>query len=292
MATLTPMSTSRLVFVSGKGGTGKSAVAAGLAIARARAGETVLVIDMATGPGLAAHLGHDSLPYRPREVRDGLHAMGIDRAAALDEYLKMQLHVPQGAPTRQIAAALNVLAETAPGVREIISIGKPIHETWSEAWDTVIVDAPSLGQFQSYLRAPATIAELVPTGNVRRQAERLQTTMLDERTTSVVLVATPAELPVIETIESIDVIRSDALAPPPMVAMNRVLPPGGIDPARLDELPEGPVRDAARLQTLLEAEQAEWVSVLDAAWSLPFLRGVHTPLEVALQLSDAMGVPA
>ena len=283
------MASSQLIFVSGKGGTGKSAVAASLCIARARTGESVLAIDMGSSPGLAAHLGAKPLTYRPTEVRDGLFAMDIDRGAALDEYLKLQLRVPKGAPTRQIAAALSVLAETAPGVREIISIGKPIHEAWSGKWDTVVVDAPSLGQFQSYLRAPSTIAELVPTGNVLRQAERLQGTMLDAAMTSVVLVTTPAELPVLETIDSIDVFRTDGLSPPPIVVMNRVLPPGGLDRDRLDELPDGPVRDAALLQTLLESEQAEWIGAIETVWSLPFLRGVHTPLEIALQLSDSVG---
>ena len=290
VATLFQMVSTRLIFVSGKGGTGKSAIAAALCIARARSGESVLAIDMGSSPGLAAHLGAKSLTYRPHELREGLFAMEIDRAAALDEYLKLQLRVPQGAPTRQIAAALTVLAETAPGVREIISIGKPIHEAWSGRWDTIVVDATSLGQFQSYLRAPATIAELVPAGNVRRQAERLRSTMLDPDTTSVLLVTTPAELPILETIDSIEILRSDGLAPPPTVAMNRVLPPSGIDPERLDELPEGPVRAAATLQSHLEVEQDRWVDAIATDVSLPFLRGVYTPLEVALQLSDHMDV--
>ena len=82
---------------------------------------------------------------RPTEVRPGLFAISMDRSQALDEYLKLQLHVPQGAPTKQLASALAVLADTAPGVREIISIGKPVYEQWRNTWDAVIVDAPSLG---------------------------------------------------------------------------------------------------------------------------------------------------
>ncbi|MCL1595743.1 MAG: hypothetical protein M3132_15475 [Actinomycetia bacterium] len=282
------MVSTRLVFVSGKGGTGKSAVTAGLAIARARAGETVLAIDMAASPGLATHLGVEQLAYRPQEIRDGLHAMSIDRAAALDEYLKLQLHVPLGAPTRQIAGALSVLAETAPGVREIISIGKPVFETWRGTWDTVVVDAPSLGQFQSYIRAPRTIAELVPTGNVRRQAATLESTIGDPDTTSIVFVTNPSELPMNETLESIEIFRSDALGTVPRIAMNRVLGSAGIDGSSLGEIPEGPVREAATLQTTLEHEQSVWIAATEAHWTLPYLRGVLTPLEVALQLSDAI----
>jgi anion-transporting ArsA/GET3 family ATPase len=283
------MTTTRLIFITGKGGTGKSAVTAAMATARARTGESVLAIDMATSPGLASHFGSRPLTYQPTEVRDGLFAMTIDRAAALDEYLKLQLHVPRGAPTKQIAAALSVLAETAPGVREIISIGKPLHETWKGTWDTVIVDASSLGQFQSYMRAPQTIAQLVPTGAVRRQASRMERTLSDRAASSVIIVTNPAELPVSETLESIEVLASEHLGPTPIVAMNRVLDTSGIDRNRLSELPEGPVRDAASLQTHLEDDQATWLDAIDFRISLPYLAGVFTPQEVSLQLSDVIG---
>ncbi|MEN8240102.1 MAG: hypothetical protein ABFR53_12985, partial [Actinomycetota bacterium] len=239
---------------------------------------------------LAAHLGSRPLTYQPAEVRDGLFAMTIDRAAALDEYLKLQLHVPRGAPTKQIASALSVLAETAPGVREIISIGKPLHETWKDTWDTVVVDASSLGQFQSYMRAPQTIATLVPTGAVRRQASAMERTLNDREISSVIVVSNPEELPVNETIESIDVLKAERLGPPPSVVMNRVLDTSGIDRGRLEELPEGPVREAASLQTHLEDDQATWLDAIDFRISLPYLAGVFTPQEVALQLSDVIGV--
>lgn len=284
------MTSTRLIFITGKGGTGKSAVAAAMAIARARQGESVLAIDMATSSGLAAHLGSRPLAYQPTEVRDGLYAMTIDRAAALDEYLKLQLHVPRGAPTSQIAAALSVLAETAPGVREIISIGKPLHETWKGTWDAVVVDASSLGQFQSYMRAPQTIAQLVPTGAVRRQASAMEKTLNDPLVSSVIIVSNPAELPVSETREAIAVLAAEGLGPPPSVIMNRVLDASNLDSHRLGELPEGPVRDAASLQIHLEDDQATWLDDLDFRASLPYLAGVFTPQEVALQLSDVIGV--
>ena len=282
------MADTELIFVSGKGGTGKSAVAAALAIARARSGQSILAIDMDRSRGLGAHLGSSNLTYAPREVNPGLFALSMDRANAFDEYLKLQLHVPQGAPTKQLAGALAVLADTAPGVREIITIGKPVYEVWRGVWDAVIVDAQSLGQFQSYLLAPATIANLVPTGNVKDQSERMETTLHDPEVTSVVFVANPAELAVRETIEARDILLKDHLSTAPSVVMNRMLEISGLTEDDLASLGEGSVHAAAALQISLEAEQERWSGELPFDASLPFLRGVLTPAEVAGQLADEL----
>lgn len=283
------MTTTRLMFVSGKGGTGKSAVTAATAIEFARRGHRVLAIDMDSRTGLASHLGRAKLEYTPTEVRPGLFAIVMNRPDALDEYLKRQLHVPTGAPTRHISAALAVLADTAPGVREIISIGKPIGETLTGNWDVVIVDASSLGQFQSYLSAPRTISELVPTGTMRRLATRMRTTLLDEAITSIYLVTTPDELPIIETGEAIETIEAERLGPTPLVVLNRVLPISGIETADLPGLGNGPLGSAATLQLDLESEQARWIDEIPHDVSLPYLFGVFTPGEVAEQLADKIG---
>jgi anion-transporting ArsA/GET3 family ATPase len=283
------MPTTRLIFVSGKGGTGKSAVAAATAIDFARRGHRVLGIDMLGQTGLGAHLRAPGLGYDPTEVRPGLFAMVMTRSAALDEYLKTQLHIPHGAPTGQLSAALAVLADTAPGVREIISIGKPVAEARTGRWDVVVVDAPSLGQFQSYLRAPRIIADLVPTGNVRRLASGLEARLRDEDVTSIHLVTTPAELPTLETQEAIATISEEQLAPEPTVLFNRVLPDAGISSPDLEHLGQGPVQDAATMQLDLEVEQARWIGEFAHATTLPYLFGVFTPGEVAEQLADRIG---
>jgi anion-transporting ArsA/GET3 family ATPase len=277
-----------LVLVSGKGGAGKSAVTAAIAIERARRGQTVLAIDLGSGSGLAAHLRANSLEYDPKEVRPGLSAMKVIRSEALDEYLKTQLHVPQGAPTKSIAAALSVLVDTAPGVREIISIGKPIFEKWKGVWDAVVVDTPSLGQFQSYLRAPATISDLVRTGNVQRQAAAITDAITNPAVTKVVLVTNPAELPVIETLESIDIIARERLSPPPVVVMNRSILASSMGAKTVDLVPDGPYREAALHQQAIEQMQDTWRSEIDYDVALPYLMGVLTPGEVALQLADSL----
>ena len=115
-----------LVIVSGKGGVGKSAISVALAVRAQRAGKRVLVAAMANGVGAAVHLGAERLHYEPTAFHGTISAMTVDRAAALDEYLKVQLRVPAAAPTKALSRAMQVLVDTAPGVREVISMGKPI----------------------------------------------------------------------------------------------------------------------------------------------------------------------
>lgn len=280
------MPRTRLIFVSGKGGTGKSAVTAAIAIDHQRHGHKVLVIDMIGGPGLAAHLGAPSLAYAPLEVRRGLFAIEMNRSEALDEYLRTQLHLPRNAATKQISNALSVLADTAPGVREIISIGKPVYEAWKGIWDVVVVDASSLGQFQSYLRAPRAIASLVPTGRIRHQSASLEETLLDPDVTSIYLVTTASELPIVETSAAIETIADEAIGPQPSVIINRLVPPSGMARQEVEDIKGGALRDAAVLQLDLEAEQDVWSDQLDHAIELPYLFGVLTPGEIAVQLAD------
>jgi len=276
----------RLLLVSGKGGVGKSAVAAALAMLAARRGRKVLALAMTDPTGLGGHLGIDHVGYLPERTQPGLYVAAIDRARALDEYLKLQLKVPRAMPTGQLTRALNVLADTAPGVREIITMGKPIYEVWQNTWDLVVADAPSLGQLQSYLNAPDTITGLVPAGAVQAQATQMQATLADPAVSGLVLVATPEELPVNETNEALAEITERKQVPIVDVVANRVLDPLDADPDEIRALPPGPARDAAFLNDGLTASQARWLGRLAAGCRLPFLFGLHSPIEVAMRLSE------
>ncbi|MBA2337878.1 MAG: ArsA family ATPase [Acidimicrobiia bacterium] len=275
----------RLLLVSGKGGVGKSAVTASIAIAAARTGRRVLALGMVDSLGLAAHLGLENLTPEPRRIAPGIHAAVIDRAQALDEYLRLQVRVPRGAPTRQLSRALNVLVDTAPGVREIISMGKPIYEAQQSRWDLVVVDAPPLGQLLSYLRAPATIHRLVSTGIVQNQAAAMRRFLTDARRCGLVLVTIPEELPIVETVESLGDLAEEPLIDLAVVAANRVLPELGVADEVVAALPDGPMRHTAELHATLEDHQRFWLDALGDATRLPYLFGLVTPAEVAAQLS-------
>jgi anion-transporting ArsA/GET3 family ATPase len=235
----------KMTFVSGKGGVGKSAVTASLALQAARRGLRVLVVGMVEGIGAGLHLSTERLTYTPQSVRPGVMALAVNRSDALAEYLRLQLHVPRAAPTKVLSRALSVLAETAPGIREIVTIGKPVYEMWQGRYDLILVDAPPLGQLFSYLRAPSTIADLVPGGPIRSQAERMSSALADPEAVSLVLVTTADELPALETKATLQRLETEPVVGLEAVVVNRILPELQLDEASVRTLPDGPHREAA-----------------------------------------------
>jgi anion-transporting ArsA/GET3 family ATPase len=276
----------KLIFVSGKGGVGKSAVTASLALLAARRGLRVLAIGMVEGLGLAEHFATEQLDYAARRVRPGVDALAVYREEALDEYLRLQLHVPRPAPTKVLTRALNVLAETAPGIREIVTIGKPVYELWKGGYDLVLVDAPPLGQLFSYLRAPTAIADLVPAGPIQRQANQMRDSLAEPETTSLVLVTTPEELPVLETTATLEMLEVEPVVTLETLVVNRVLDPLEVPETVLAVLPDGPHQAAARHHNATYDQQQRWLAELPACPRLPYLFGIHTAGEVAEQLAD------
>jgi len=272
-----------LLLVTGKGGVGKSAVAAAAALHAAKQGRRVLLIGMTDAAGLAAHLRVGRLGTEPARVRPGLHALAIDPAAALDEYLRLRIKVPRlGIMTR----AFGVLADTVPGIRDTIVIGKVVYEATRPEWDLVVADAPPTGQILSYLRAPATIQALVPGGRVREQAAWMRGVLSDPAVTGLLAVATPEELPVAETRETLDAMTDEALTKVAGVVANRVVPPLAIPQNRIDAEPPGPRRDAAELHRDVRHAQEAHLAALQPDVTFPLFFGLRTPGEVASRLSE------
>lgn len=270
--------------VTGKGGVGKSAVAAGLALQAVRRGKRVLAIGMIDGGGLASHFGVDRLGYEPTEMRPGLFAMAIDRGSAIDEYMKLQVPVPSSIPTKTLSNVFGAVVDTIPGVREVVTIGKPIYEVWADRWDLVIVDGAPLGQVMSYINAPNTIEQLVPSGRIREQARRIADTLTDS-VSGLVMVAIPEELPVLETLETLAQLEVQQPIRVTAVVANRLLDSLDVD---LDGVPPGPHLEAALHHRGVWASQQQWLEVLPTdALNLEFLFGMHTPSEVAARLADA-----
>ncbi len=273
----------RLVIVSGKGGVGKSAVAAGLALLGQRNGLRILAVEMGSPGGLSTHFSTGPLEFKPREVRPGLHAMHIVRSEALLEYLSLQLRLPGVGRFGAVARAFDALATAAPAIREIITIGKILWEVKEDRWDLVVADAPPTGQIGSYLRAPRSISELVPTGRIRAQSEWMTATLADADMTQLAIVTLPEELPSTETLETMRWLEDEHIVSPPVVITNRALP-------ELEDKssPDGVVGGIANLHRSLWSEQQHWLAQVPPDLTLPYMFGVFTPGEVAAHMSDEL----
>jgi len=279
------MDSLRLVIVTGKGGVGRSAVSAAVALHAAREGQKVLAISMTESAGLADHLGVEHLGPEVHEVRAGLSALQVERPAALDEYLRLQVGIPKFARLGPIADAFDALASAAPGIREIVTMGKVLYEVRrGGTWDLVVADGPPIGQIGSHLRAPRTVSDLVPTGRIREQASWMADILADPARSALVLVTLAEELPALETAEAVTWLQNSGLINIHSIITNRLLDPLEItDPGTLSN---GPVREAAFLHQGLVNEQARWRQATLAGPSFPYIFGATGPPEVAERLAD------
>lgn len=220
----------------GKGGVGKSTVAAALALSTARAGGRALVVEVAGQQRLsqlfsAARVGDDEAT----ELRPGLFGISIDAERATEEYLAGQLKIRPLVELLTHSKAFHTFAAAAPGLPELVTIGK----IWSMAialrpdggapvWDTVTVDCPATGHGIALLETAGNIEELAAGGPIRDQAARIQEVVSHPAATGIVIVARPQELAVAEAIEATATLRGHGL-PVAAAVLN------GVHPARFSE---------------------------------------------------------
>lgn len=214
----------QLLFVSGKGGTGKTSVAAALAELAVREGKRTLVCEMDAKGALAAAFEVGELAFQPTELRPGLFAMVMNTEDSLKEYLRLFVRIPLVGRIGPLARTFDFVADAAPGVKEILAIGKLCHEVRERHYDLVIVDAEASGHIVAQIDAPKAIRELVQVGMVRDQTDWMLEILGDARRTGLVVVATPEEMPVTETIELVDKVLETTDVDVAAIIANRVLP--------------------------------------------------------------------
>ncbi len=214
----------KLLFVTGKGGVGKTSVAAGIALRAAEAGKNTLVCEIDAKGNLATFLETGPLTFTPRKVRDNLVAMCMETEESLKEYLRLQLRVPLLAKIGPLARTFDFVATAAPGVKEILTVGKFCYEVLEENYDLIVIDAVATGHIVGQLAAPQAINELVSVGLVRSQTSWMLDILGDPAKTGAVIVATPAEMPVSETLELVERLEAETNVDLAAVIVNRVLP--------------------------------------------------------------------
>lgn len=240
----------------GKGGTGKSTVAAALGLAAARRGKRVLLCEVAGQQRVQRELTGElpGDPYEETELAPGLWGVSVDPESALEEYLRSQL------PSRALFEILSrsrvfqYLVAAAPGSRELLTVGK-IWETaqmdrpWTEAegrYDLVVVDAPATGHGLALLASARTFKDIARVGRIQRQAGRIDTFLRDPETTAVMAVALPEEMPVSETLELEAALKERIGLDLSMIVVNGLYPErfSAADRDRLEAAAAGPASPA------------------------------------------------
>lgn len=181
---------------------------------------------------LSSLLALDAKPgYVPVRTPSGVEAMTMDTEESLREYLRIHLRLPFVTRIGPLAAAFDFVADAAPGVREVLAVGKLCWEVREDHYDLVVVDAEASGHVVSQIASPRTIADLVPRGPLRDQTSWMLDILDDPSRTGVVVVANPEELAVAETSALVMRLRSETRTDIAHIVMNRVAP----EPGRLAE---------------------------------------------------------
>lgn len=224
----------RLLIVTGKGGVGKSTVAATLAMAGAATGRKTCLVEVEGRQTFSRLFNTQAWDFDEREFRPGLWGLSIDPEASLREYLEMFYGARRLSRIVTNSSAVEFATTAAPGIKDVLLVGK-VKEMERRRdpdgrfhYDLIVLDAPPTGRIVNFLRAPDATTELVNIGPIRDQAQSLIDMLLNPERTNLLLVTLLEEMPVQETVESAAALTELGVTLGPVI-VNRVLRP------RLDE---------------------------------------------------------
>ena len=248
----------RLIFVTGKGGVGKTTVAVALGLRAAAQGKRTIVCEVSSQENASRIFEHAEVGFHEVEMAENLWSISIDPDEAMREYVLLQLKVRAMRDLLFRSRIFSYLAAATPGLKELVTIGK----IWElsqldrkvkngRKYDLVIVDAPATGHGVGFLQTPRTFAAIARVGPIHSQAQRLDGYITDHELTGAAIVALPEEMPVNESATLEHDLREEIGVAVDRIYMNGLYPErfSKAEAERLAELAEGEtgaLRAAAR----------------------------------------------
>jgi anion-transporting ArsA/GET3 family ATPase len=260
--------------VSGKGGTGKTTVAAAMALALARDGRRTLLVEVEGRQGIAQLFDTPPLPYEERKVAvapggGGVWALAIDAQEALLDYLETFYNLRRAGSALKRMGAVDFVTTIAPGLRDVLLTGKAVEivrrsdKDAQDSYDAVVLDAPPTGRIAKFLNVNSEVSGLAKGGPIRNHADLVMGVIASERT-AVHLVTLLEEMPVQETVDGVAELRAEGL-PVGGVIVNMTRPPV-LDDAQLVSALDGSLPTKAIRRALeragLAAHEEEIVPAL------------------------------
>lgn len=265
----------QLHIITGKGGTGKSTVAASLALALASKGKTVLLCEVEGRQGIAQMFDVPPLPYQERLLAKAtesdhgdVYAIAIDAESALLEYLDMYYRLGRAGKALDRFGVIDFATTIAPGVRDVLLTGKVYEAAQRNSrnknarnYDAIVLDAPPTGRISQFLNVNNELAGLAKVGPIKAQADTV-TTLLKSKRTAIHLVTVLEEMPVQETADGVVELRAAGL-PVGGVIVNLVRPQD-LDSQAREDLLDGKVDEKALAQALGSAGLKSTTALLPA----------------------------
>lgn len=196
----------KLVFITGKGGSGKTLMSAIIGANQSAKGKKVLLVDSEDSGFLSQAFEDKGVGYEPIEALNNLYISRISTDEALSQYLQLYAKIPSWAKITPLSKLIDLVSHAAPGVKEILVAGKICYEVkriieGESDFDLVIVDAPSSGHIISLIDAPNALSEIVSKGMIDNQAKWMKDILEDQNTTGVLISTLSDEVVMSETLE-------------------------------------------------------------------------------------------
>lgn len=275
-------SLSRVVIVAGKGGVGKTTVTAALAVAASRAGLRVLIVEVEGKSGLSTAFDRPALEYEEAELAPGIRARTLTPDQALLEYLHD--HGLRRISKRLVGSgALDVIATAAPGMKDILVLGKVKSLEKGGTADLIIVDAPAAGHAVTFLLSPRGLLDAVRVGPIRAQAHEVIELLSDPARCQVMLVTLPEETPVNELVDTAFALEDRVGLSLGPVVVNGLYPALDVDGVTTEQV----LADAAALDMFVSEREAERLTEAAAFRSQ---RGALQRAQVA-RLAERLALP-